>query len=213
MTDFDRYLDQLYNPKFKDYVIRYIHLTCIQFGIKNYIINDDLTIDVDDNVSICNSGLAFIPLKFNIVKGDFHIDVNKITSLYGSPRVVNGDFNCSFNKLESLEYFPEYVEGDIFCSSNKLVTLKHIPFNFKNGLYCSDNCLISTMGISHRLDFLNITNNKFPNWFNRLKQDDKNLVLIYQEEYGIWYSDGSLNEKRFEYFIKDLKDNILIYID
>lgn len=213
MTDFERYLDQLYNPKFRDYVETYIHLTCFQYSIKNYTINDDLTIDIDGNVDLSNKGLIYIPLKFNKVNGRFSCDCNSLTSLYGSPKIVNDSFNCSYNNLKTLKYFPEYVVGDIYCSNNNLVTMKHIPINFRNSLYCSDNCLISTMFISHKLEHLSCSNNEFPAWFNRLSKDDKQLVLNYQDEYGIWYSDGSLNEKRYEYFRKDLKDKILIYIE
>lgn len=205
MTDFKKYLDQLYNQKFKDSVINYIHLMCIQYNIKNYTINDDLSLDVDGDVSISANSLAFIPLFFNVVNGGFWCECNKLISLYGSPNIVNGDFNCSYNELESLEHFPEYVGGDIYCTDNKLVTMKHIPPNFKNDLNCGENHLISTMCIPFGLADLRIKNNNFPRCYNILSAYDKQLILKYQEEYGIWYGDGELNVKRFEYLVNDIK--------
>lgn len=49
-----------------------IDTICKKFGIKNYTINEDSTIDVDGNVDLRNKGLTKIPLKFGKVSGKFY---------------------------------------------------------------------------------------------------------------------------------------------
>ena len=44
------------------------------FGIKNYIINEDLSVVVDGNVNLSSKGLIDIPVMFSVVNG---IDENK----------------------------------------------------------------------------------------------------------------------------------------
>ena len=85
---------------------------CYKYGIKNYTINSDGTIDVDGDVNLSNyrnrpmgglpcSKLKKLPLKFRKVNGFFNCSGNELISLVGSPISV-GDFNCSYNKLNSL---------------------------------------------------------------------------------------------------------------
>jgi hypothetical protein len=66
------------------------------FGITNYTINDDLTIDVKGDVNIDHRSLTCFPsfIKFNKVSGNFYCYNNQITSLEGCPRTVNGHFYC-----------------------------------------------------------------------------------------------------------------------
>ena len=52
-----------------------------KFNINNYIINNDGTIDVKDDVNLSSKVLTKIPFKFGIVTGDFAFFDNKLTSL------------------------------------------------------------------------------------------------------------------------------------
>ena len=70
--------------------------------IKYYTINDDLTVDVDSDVDICDKNLTEIPVKFNKINGNFYCFYNKLTSLKGCPTTINGNFYCSYNKLEDI---------------------------------------------------------------------------------------------------------------
>ena len=97
-----------------------ISLICKQYGIENYTINDDGSIDVDGGVYLLNKGLTELPLTFNKVSGNFDCDYNRLTSLKGCPRWVGGYFDCNNNKLTSLEFSPDYVGGYFSCSSNNL---------------------------------------------------------------------------------------------
>jgi hypothetical protein len=91
---------------------------CEYYGIQNYTINDDGTIDVDGNVDLNDRSLTKLPLKFNKVTGYFSCSVNKLTSLEGCPIWVGGRFHCWDNRLTSLEGCPSYVGGYFYCLQN-----------------------------------------------------------------------------------------------
>ena len=105
---------------FKNYTMETIHDICKQYNIKNYIVNDDGSIDVDGRVDLYNKGLTQLPLIFNKVSGDFWCGDNNLTSLKGCPRWIGGGFSCSDNQLTSLEFSPDYVGGYFNCDNNKL---------------------------------------------------------------------------------------------
>jgi hypothetical protein len=75
---------------------------CKKFGIKNYTINEDSTIDVDGDVNLHRNRLTKLPLKFRKVSGDFSCHRNQLKSLSGAPLSVGGDFSCYSNELKSL---------------------------------------------------------------------------------------------------------------
>jgi hypothetical protein len=98
-----------------------ISLICKQYGIENYTINSDGSIDVNGDVDLINKGLTELPLRFNKVSGYFDCDGNQLTSLKGSPKWVGDWFDCNNNKLTSLEFSPDYVGGNFFCGENDLI--------------------------------------------------------------------------------------------
>ena len=121
---------------------------CERHRIKNYTINDDLSIDVNGDVNLAYKNLEHLPLKFNYIEGsfdcsnnelktlegcpqtvggDFDCHRNELKTLEGSPQTVGGDFNCHFNKLETLEGGPQTVGGDFDCYRNELKDLEHFP--------------------------------------------------------------------------------------
>jgi len=101
---------------------------CEKYAIKNYTINDDLSIDVDSYVYLDNKGLKYLPLKFNYVSGGFDCSNNKLKSLEGGPQTLGSGFDCSNNKLKSLKGGPQIVGGGfINCSNNKLTDLEYFP--------------------------------------------------------------------------------------
>ena len=102
-----------------------IHSICKKYGIENYTINDDGSIDVDDNVNLYDKGLTELPLIFGKVSGYFDYSNNELTSLEGSPNKV-GSFFCSNNELTSLEGISKYISKGIYCEDNKLRDVKGI---------------------------------------------------------------------------------------
>jgi hypothetical protein len=124
-----------------------IHKICKEYNIKNYTINDDLSIDVDGKVDISNKDLKYLPLKFGRVSGSFYCDNNKLTSLEFCPYWVGGHFHCNDNKLTSLEFCPKFVNNrTFFCYNNRLITLKHLPDNLEY-IYFNNNKIWSFKGI------------------------------------------------------------------
>jgi hypothetical protein len=93
---------------------------CKQYGIKNYTINDDGSIDVNGDVDLYNCNITELPLRFNKVTSWFDCGYNNLTSLKGSPRWVGGYFSCNKNQLTSLEFSPDYVGSNFWCQYNKL---------------------------------------------------------------------------------------------
>lgn len=124
-----------------------INKLCNKYNIKDYVINSDLSIDVNEDVRISDLGLRFIPLKFNHVKGNFFCNTNRLESLEGSPSKVSGTFTCHDNQLETLVGSPDIVEGEFICDTNLLTNLKGSPKKVLRNFYCVDNILSSTQGM------------------------------------------------------------------
>jgi hypothetical protein len=98
-----------------------ISLICKQYGIENYTINPDGSIDVVGDVDLYDKNLTELPLTFNKVSGYFDCSWNRLTSLKGGPRWVGGYFYCSHNQLTSLEFSPDYVGDNFWCDDNDLI--------------------------------------------------------------------------------------------
>ena len=114
---------------------------CRRYKIKNYTINDDLSIDVDVDVSLISNGLEYLPLKFNYVDGNFNCSNNKLKTLEGSPQILDGSFLCFENELKSLEGSPSVVNGNFICYENELESLEGCPQILDGDFSCSDNKL------------------------------------------------------------------------
>ena len=123
-----------------------IEAICKKYNIKNYIINEDGSIDVDDDIYLYNKKLKVLPLKFRRVIGNFECSFNKLTSLKGSPQSIGGYFSCSFNKLTSLKGSPQSIGGEIDCSYNQLTTLEGAPQRVGGEFDCRYNKLTSLVG-------------------------------------------------------------------
>ena len=119
---------------------------CKKFGIENYTINSDGSIDVDGDVFIYDKGVTELPLKFGSVTGYFYCPFNQLTSLSGSPKSVGGDFRCYDNKLTDLKGSPESVGGGFYCYDNQLTDLKGSPKSVGGNFYCCNNQLTTLSG-------------------------------------------------------------------
>lgn len=51
-----------------------IKLWLEKMNIKNYTINDDFSVDVNENVNISKNKLTVIPIQFNHLKGGFNFE-------------------------------------------------------------------------------------------------------------------------------------------
>jgi len=143
---------------------------CIKYGIRNYTINPDESIDVDGNVDLSSRKLEKIPLKFRNVRGSFYCSNNQLTSLEGCPQSVGGDFLCSGNQLTSLEGCPQSVGGNFSCSDNKLTSLKGCPQSVGGGFYCYSNKLTDFNGFpEYWTGIVSFTRNPVQKILNRFK--------------------------------------------
>lgn len=177
-----------------------------KMDIKNYTINDDLTVDVDGDVTISNKGLTNIPIKFNKVNGHFHCSFNKLTSLEGCPKEVNGRFTVNHNRLTSLKGCPIKVNGGFNCSNNRITSLKDCHSEINGDFNCSRNKLTLLEYIPKNINGeFECNDNPLP----ILLKDNISIVFKYHDEYSIWKSDGSFNNGRWRIFQKDFKKGLL----
>ncbi len=116
-----------------------IHRICAKYGIRQYTINDDMSISVNGNVDLSDKNLKSIPIKFKEVTGHFSCSHNQLTSLEGCPETVGGGFSCNNNQLTSLKYCPETVGGDFWCSYNQITNFDGLPEFFERPIYIYEN--------------------------------------------------------------------------
>ena len=105
------------------------------YNIKNFSINDDLTIDVNDNVILNGLQLTCLPYKFNYVAGQFTIFGNQLTSLKNTPSIIDGDFVCAQNLLLDLSHAPQKVGESFYCSDNPFRELHGVAIHFTEHFY------------------------------------------------------------------------------
>jgi hypothetical protein len=121
---------------------------CKKYGIENYTINNDGSIDVDGDVNLSYSDLNKLPLTFRNVSGYFGCYSNELTNLLGSPISVGGNFHCGNNKLTSLEGSPKEVGDGFYCNNNQLTSLEGISQEIRGKkIDCSHNLLVNVKGI------------------------------------------------------------------
>lgn len=120
-----------------------------KYNIKNYNINDDLTIDVNGKVGLYGYSESQLPeyIQFNEVNGYFNISYSQIKTLKGCPKIVKGNFNCSWCKnLKTLEGAPEKVGGYFSCANCKnLESLKGSPKIVKGHFNCGHCVLLKSL--------------------------------------------------------------------
>jgi hypothetical protein len=179
---------------------------CKKYGISNYTINDDKSIDVDGHVIIWDMGLTELPLKFNKVNGDFECYDNKLTSLEGGPIKVSGNFDCGDNKLTDLKGSPKEVGGNFNCSNNELTSLEFGPEVIKNGTYSvRNNDLYDTYGLKTKgYHYIYLNNNPVSNVFinkHGFNEFDPRLVKYFNSAKVIEKKNNeySVNIKRLQY--------------
>jgi len=188
-----------------------IDFICMYYGIENYTIKPDGSIDVDGDVYLSGRRLFSLPLKFKTVSGSFNCASNDLTSLKGSPTEVGENFNCSNNELSSLEGGPTTVGGYFATSYNKLTSLVGSPITVGGDFGCSQNQLVSTYAGSADLEIggcVYISENVLPLQFANY-HDQVRLILKYQRHFEIWNDDLSMNVENFQVLLSEITDGLL----
>jgi len=101
--------------------------------------NPDGTYDVDGDVDLFNVYFTELPIRFNIVDGNFFCTDNYLTTLVGCPKEVTGSFYCSDNELTSLKGCPITVGRDFDCIGNELTSLANLSKYIGGYLFTRDN--------------------------------------------------------------------------
>lgn len=146
INNFDTWLNESHQLLSKEDIEKWLD----QLEIKNYTINDDLTVDVKGYVILDKQTFEQFPVKFNKVGGNFSCrDCINLTSLEGAPLKVRGSFSCrGCINLTSLKSSPQEVGGHFFCSNcNNLTTLEGATQEVGRDFYCSGcTALVSLEG-------------------------------------------------------------------
>jgi hypothetical protein len=129
---------------------------CTMYGIENYTINEDGSIDVDDNVMILGCIFEKLPIKFNKVSGNFYCCNGDLISLDGCPEEVGGVFDCSGNMLKSLIGSPKIVGVTFDCSYNDLITLDGCSTKIGGNLICDNNPVYNIWKLINDKEYLEI---------------------------------------------------------
>ena len=104
-------------------------------GIKNYTINSQGEIDVDDCVSLRVKDFKELPYKFGTVNGYFSLDgCNNLISLKNCPDKIENSFYCNdCSQLVSLEGCPKEVGENFIIRRSKKITQTEIRQKCKEG--------------------------------------------------------------------------------
>lgn len=134
-------ISHIYKPIVSLNTIDEISAWLIRYGIKDFTILNNNTVDVPSDVRLSNSlgNLLKLPLKFNKVDGHFDISDNELNSLDGCPEYVKGDFIAHKNELSSLKGSPKEVDGNFIVLQNNINSLKYSPLLIKGDFICSHN--------------------------------------------------------------------------
>lgn len=121
-------------------------------SIFNYTINDDLSVNVNQNVNIIWENIKLIPIEFRIIEGNVVLSGNKLQSLKGLPREIYGVLDISNNQLRTLEGCPEIIHGDFDVSDCFLKSLEFGPKQVMGDYIAERNELIDIEGIAKEIE-------------------------------------------------------------
>ena len=138
---------------FKQHIDKYrIKRMLDSHHIRNYTINDDLTVDLNGP---SYTFYDFIPVKLNRVSGDIHYMSEKVRNKRGdvggstlqyAPVRVDGNFICSGNPMKNLLGAPSYVGGSFICDDCDLETLEGAPDHVGRDFSARSNRLTNMTG-------------------------------------------------------------------
>ena len=131
---------------------------CKKYHLKDFIINNDGSVDVKGTVYLDSRKLKLIPIKFGEVLGNFIVSNNQLKSLEGCPKKLDGDFIVNNNNLTSLKGSPNCV-NDFICDNNQLTSLKGCPNKVLGDFSCQNNKIKSLIHGPSVVDGYYLVNN------------------------------------------------------
>lgn len=149
----------------------------------------------------------------NIKCQHFVFNNNKITTLLGCPkRAVRLIF--SNNKIDSLDGI-SLLTSVFSVANNPLKSFKGSDIiikdmeGYSNRVILYDLALENTIDIPLSDNYVLVNINSLPRKLSSALKEGISFkkILELQDEYSIWHSDGTLNEKRFDILLSDLEDS------
>lgn len=115
------------------------------------IINDDLSVSFNGNVSWYRCDYEKLPFKFSKINGNFKLEQSYgLKSLEGLPNHVTGNLDISENGIESLHSLNvNFVGGTFNCSGNNLSTLEGLPLKIGGNIHAETNDICNYDGVSY----------------------------------------------------------------
>jgi hypothetical protein len=140
-----------------NYLLYYneLPILCESLFTENFTITPK-GINIDGDI-IVDKNFPFIPIKFNIIKGDFDITNRNINSLEGCPNEVI-HFSCSYSKIFNLKYCPNIIHGSFWAISTQLKDLDNLP-KICHNIYLLNTPIAHNMNKYSQLKTLFSTNN------------------------------------------------------
>lgn len=136
-------------------------------NIYDYVITQDMKVNVDHDVDLRNKNLTHIPIQFGEIEGNFLVSHNQLTDLKGFPQKVDRVLDFSHNQIVSLEGFPKSVRGAINANNNQINSFKGIHYWIEDDLDISHNNLTHLEGSPNYIfGLFNIGFNKIKNFKN-----------------------------------------------
>jgi hypothetical protein len=165
---------------------------CTKYGIKEYEVNDDMSVDVDGGIDLSGklSSLQKLPLSFNKAVY-FDCDDNNLVKLDGSPTEVRGGFYCSNNKLTSLQGGPRKA-SEVYFMNNPIQSLYGLGNSVIDKELNVSNCskLYSLDGFPKRVKEFICKGTPIEAIYNKYIKDTKNVNLF--NRYNIITTDDVL---------------------
>lgn len=113
------------NENIEYYKLDFLFKTKIQIkqwltnkNITNFEINDDLTVDVDDDVILYMQNIEEFPFQFNEITGELLLGQNGLTTLKGLPYKLGGMLTIGGENIKSLQYLSQHIQGSIRLFNN-----------------------------------------------------------------------------------------------
>lgn len=150
-------------------------------NVRNYAINDDLSIDVYGDVKLTLQDEKYLRVQFRRVDGFFNCGFISLKSLIGAPGYVGGDFICKYNNLLTLEGCPSYVGGMLDAEGCGLKSLKGAAKVIKGGLNCGINNLTSLEGCPNELHSLSCYHNRLTSLYGGPNKIQYRMNCSYNE--------------------------------
>ncbi len=143
-VDYVWYIDQKADSvkKIKDFLKNVAQCEMFQ-------INNDLTVDLKEDLTLIAKNLRRIPINFRFINGNVNLSTNNLESLEGLPKdYIYGYLDISNNPLRSLEYCPKIIQDSFDVSDCGLETLTHGPEEVGGDYAVNDNHLKNLNGLA-----------------------------------------------------------------